>query len=166
MTMSNVIDLEQRRKQRDLQPGSDSESRQGVRHRANAFNAIGVMLLVPSAALLSFVTYQAVRLQLMGDVFVIGLVIALAAYLFVGYTLVRFGSRPALVLSQGVSEHGTKEILQAENIERSSRVLEFPTANAVTGGLISIRCGSCASRYLATRTDLACPTCGRSALAG
>ena len=104
MTMSNVIDLEQRRKQRDLQqPGSDSESRQGVRRRANAFSASGVMLLVPSAALLSFVTYQAVRLQLMGDVFVIGLVIALAAYLCVGYTLVRFGTRPALALSQGVS---------------------------------------------------------------
>ena len=163
MSMSNVIDLEERRRQRARvqEPQQTEESVRG----ANILAAAGFVLAVPSLAFLGFVAYQAIRLQILGDTFVIALVAAIGGYLAVGATLMRFGSRRAAVSHRAREEKTTEVVPESDEDEDNSKILEFPAPSPI-GPLISMRCASCASRYMAPVTDLACPSCGRGAMAG
>jgi hypothetical protein len=163
MSMSNVISLEERRRQKAQQQEPAAPKASG----GNVLAAAGFVLAVPSLAFLGFVLYQAIRLQVLGDTFVVVLVAATAGYLAVGATLLRFGRRFATMLHGAREEETTDVVLDAEDDEdeHSSTILEFPTPNPVHR-MISIRCASCASRYLAPVTDLSCPSCGRGAMAG
>lgn len=163
MSMSNVIDLEERRRQKAhlQEPQPAKESPRG----GNVIAAAGFVLAVPSIAFLGFVAYQAIRLQILGDTFVLALVVAIGGYLAVGATLIRFGGRLASFLDGAREEETTDIVLEANEDEDSSTILQLPTPSPV-GRMISIRCASCASRYLAPVTDLTCPSCGRGAMAG
>jgi hypothetical protein len=169
MTMSNVISLEQHRKQKSEQPELQVKS-SGAPKRINALRAAGFVLLLPTIAMLFFVGYQAARLGILSDTLVVGILFALAGYLAAGATLVRAGGRRATAELSAIQRRTSVKTNAAkpsdEEVLHSPVVLEFPTAYAATGGLISIRCARCASRFIATRTDLSCPTCGTASLAG
>jgi hypothetical protein len=158
MSMSNVIDLDERRKQKENRRGTDAP------RARNLIAGTGFTLLVPAAALVCFVAYQSIRLQILGDTFVIALLLALGAYVSVGAALVRFGRRlnaaPAPV-TRDEAEH-----LELNAEEGAPDIIEFPRLNPAARGLISIRCPRCAERYLARPGDLTCSSCGRTALAG